>query len=95
MKQLFIVLLISHMASLALACSFDSDCGVGAACVKAAQSWNNDGMCVHQANNFNNPYANDASFGPHKTSGCQSQFDCDFGASCIKQNNELYGICAK
>ena len=24
---------------------------------------------------------------------CWSQFDCEFGCSCLKRNSEIYGVC--
>lgn len=76
-------------------CSFDTDCAVGSACVKARGDLY--GVCMggdRPGNRFDrapveDPLDLDGTFGDT----CSFDTDCGVGNSCLKERGRLRGVC--
>jgi hypothetical protein len=89
----FLVLVIP---SIALACSFDTDCGIGSRCVKSMGSIY--GVCMGGLNPGNS-YDRQPVYAPmdmNRTYGntCSFDTDCGIGSQCVKSGG-IYGTCVK
>jgi predicted small secreted protein len=94
MKSIFLAALIALFATPALACQFNTDCGIGSKCIKEAGK--REGICMGGMNpgnsNDRNPYSNpmrpDSSVG----NTCQYNSDCNVREKCVKERG-LNGVC--
>jgi hypothetical protein len=78
-------------------CNYDMDCGMSRICVKPQGQIGLGGTCVTPVNQFGTPQliAPHLSSGPTVTSPCQFDTECGIGFTCVKQANELVGVCLK
>jgi hypothetical protein len=82
-------------SSTTIACSFDTDCGVGSECVK--QSGALEGICVGgmtPGNDYDSdPYQ--AEFDENENVGqtCEFDIDCGIGSDCVKSSGNIEGVC--
>lgn len=86
-------------SSAAFPCSFDSDCDVGAKCIKSGYSSN--GVCVEDYGTGRNPRDSGRkydyetrSYGSKKGHSCTGSYECGVGGECLKSSG-LYGTCTK
>jgi hypothetical protein len=86
MKTLLLIISITFSLS-SLACINDFDCGYGSSCTKPDKSYDVRGVCIKGTNNFNTTI--------NTAKSCQFQSDCAYNQSCVKQNNQPYGVCSK
>jgi hypothetical protein len=79
-----------------LTCRYDSQCGAGDRCVKPRDAFG-DGVCVRPVDEFGMPSVDtpEPSIGPHETTGCMSNIDCDIGFKCRKMASGLNGLCVR
>lgn len=94
----FIVLLAVALAlspSIALACSFDTDCEPGSKCLKSSGSIY--GVCAGgiSPGNRNDRSPVEAPLDINRTYGntCSFDTDCGPGSRCIKSNGSINGVC--
>ncbi len=79
------------------ACRSDYDCGYGNRCVKPRDGIGLTGICVTPTDQFGNRTFSvpPPSSQPHKVEQCSFDTQCGIGYSCVKQGNQIYGICVK
>ncbi|MEX2166438.1 MAG: hypothetical protein WD852_05380 [Methyloceanibacter sp.] len=92
MLKLFLTLVFGIAATPALACMFDTDCGVGSKCVKRGLY----GICAGGMTP-GNKYDREPVYDPldlNQTTGntCSFDLDCGIGAKCYKKGG-IEGVC--
>ena len=91
--KILIAAMFLLVATPALACNFDLDCGIGSKCVKQRGSL--DGVCAGGMNPGNDydrkPYRNPMDMTGRKGNTCSFDLDCGIGGRCVKSG--LNGVC--
>jgi len=91
------VAVVALSFSLALACSFNTDCTPGSKCVKAAGSIY--GVCAGgiSPGNQNDRQPVRSRTDPNDTYGntCSFNSDCGPRSKCAKSSGSVYGVCVK
>ena len=86
---------LTAVSSEALACQFNTDCAVGAKCLK--RSGNIYGYCVgglKPANsNDQKPAYDPLDITGKKGSTCSFNTDCGVGGNCVKSSGSITGTC--
>jgi len=88
MKIILSVLLLFWGTTVAEACTFDLECGVGKSCVKDAIGF--DGYCVSGSRYQNDEGNDEYRYSPFSTTegkSCRITANCTLGEECI----QLYG----
>jgi hypothetical protein len=91
MKALVILVLFS---SESLACSFDTDCGIGSRCVKRNSIY---GVCVggsNPGNSYDRRPIYSPSY-PEYGNTCSFNTDCGVGMLCVKGSYSIKGTCVR
>lgn len=95
MKKTILLCLLGLASSSAIACSFNTDCGIGSQCIKASGSIY--GICVGgmSPGNRNDRQPVYAPLDLNKTYGntCSFNTDCGPGSRCMKSAGSVYGVC--
>jgi hypothetical protein len=80
-----------------LACDFDTDCGVGSRCLKAAGQIH--GICAGGMNPGNSSDRSPvySPLDPNRTVGntCNFNTDCGPGSKCVKEAGQIHGVCMR
>lgn len=78
-------------------CINDFSCDFGEKCLKPEGGVSVEGICAKVVNKFGGQDFNyqKTTDWSAKVKACQSQFDCQFGESCLKKNHEIKGVCVK
>ena len=95
--KIAVALILSLGAYQAVACSFDTDCGIGSKCVKSQGSLY--GICANGPNPGNkydrvpvrDPLDLDRTYG----NTCSYDTDCGVSNKCYKERGQLKGVCVK
>lgn len=95
--QKIVVLTSILWSAVAFPCSFDTDCDVGAKCVKSG--YGIYGVCVGGGNygrgaprDRGRDYEYD-SYGSKRGNSCSFNTECGVGGTCLKAGSSLYGTC--
>ena len=95
--RIAIALIFTLVSYQAIACSFDTDCGVGSKCVKPRG--NIYGICAGGMNpgNSNDRVPVKDPLDLDRTYGNTCSFDTDCGVSnkCYKERGQIKGVCVK
>lgn len=96
MRVIFIVALLLYTYE-ASACISDASCGANQVCVQPSGAVGVEGVCVTPTDEFGTPQTvnEEDVTGPHQISGCEFDTDCDPGFSCMKQGDNIDGICMR
>ena len=90
---IFSILLVTN--SVALACSFDTDCSPGSKCIKSSGSIY--GVCAGgiSPGNSNDQEPVYDPLDTNRTVGntCSFDTDCGPGSKCLKSSGSIYGTC--
>lgn len=96
-KYLALLLFLPLLPSLALACSFDTDCAPGSKCLKASGALY--GVCAGSISpgNRNDREPVRSPLDLNRTYGdtCSFNTDCGPGSRCLKSSGAIYGVCVK
>ena len=84
--------LLAGVSSVAYACQFDTDCGIGARCIKQGRLYGFCAAGLQPGNRWDQRPVRDL-YGGSTGNTCTSSFQCGVGHKCVKSG--LYGVCVR
>lgn len=96
MKNLVLALALLG-SEVGLACSLDTECGVGSTCIKSGSSVY--GVCTVSSYGHWGKKPEDSGTKPYGSDkagdSCTGSYECGVGGQCIKVGSAIYGVCTK